>query len=158
MSQRESTEPARMTSERPARRLTGLRRASLAALVILTVQYGLGMYVNLYVTVPGADHGKDIGTAISNGPTALSAHAVLGLLLVLTAIGVLVQALIARLWAVLAPAAVALIAIIGAAAEGVRFASQGPADASMTMAMLTGVALLGYGAALYLLSSPRPHR
>lgn len=144
-----------MTSEHKVRRVTGLRRASLAAFVILLAQYGIGVYVNLYVTVPAADHGKEIGTVISNGPAALSVHAVLGLLLVLAAIGVLVQALLARLWAVLVSAVIALVAIIGAAAEGARFTSQGAASASMTMAALTGVALLCYGAALYLLSSPR---
>jgi vacuolar-type H+-ATPase subunit I/STV1 len=113
------------------------------------------MYVNLYVTVPAGDHGKDIGTAISNGPATLSVHAVLGILLILAAIGLLVQALIARHWAVLTAAAIALIAIIGAAVEGARFAAQAPADASMTMALLTGVAMLCYGLALYLLPSPR---
>lgn len=156
MSQRASTEADRMTSERPVRRVTGLRRASLAAFVILLIQYGIGVYVNLYATVPAGDDGKDIGTAISNGPAALSVHAVLGILLILAALGLLIQAVTARHWAVLAAAAIALIAIVGAAAEGARFVSQGAADASMTMAVLTGVALLCYGTALYLLSSPRP--
>jgi hypothetical protein len=144
-----------MTTERPAGRVRGLRRVSLAALVILLVQYGLGMYVNLYVTIPGADHGQGLGKAISNGPAALSVHAVLGLLLVLAAIGVLVQALIARRWAVLTAAAIALVAIIGAAFAGEGFVGQGQAAASMTMAVLAGVAILCYGTAVYLLPSAR---
>ena len=37
--------------------LARLRRGSLAVLVLLVVEYAIGMYVNLYVTVPGADHG-----------------------------------------------------------------------------------------------------
>jgi hypothetical protein len=155
MSQPASTEADRMTSERPVSRVRGLRRASLAAFVILLIQYGIGMYVNLYVTVPAADQGQGFGKAISNGPATLSIHAVLGLLLVLAAIGLLVQALIARHWAVLTAAAIALVAIIGAAVEGARFVGQGAADASMTMAVLAGVAMLCYGAALYLLPSPR---
>lgn len=150
-----STDADRMTSERPAGRVRVLRRASLAAFVFFLIQYGLGMYVNLYVTVPGADHGQGLGKAISNGPAALSVHAVLGLLLILNAIGLLVEALITRHWAVLTAAAIALAAIIGAAAEGTRFVGQGPAAASMTMAVLAGAAMLCYGTVIYLLPSPR---
>lgn len=151
MSLHASTDIDRVTSERPVGRVRGLRRASLAAFVILLIQYGFGMYVNLYVIVPGADRGQGLGKAISNGPAALSVHAVLGLLLALAAIGVLVQALIARHWPVLTAVAIALVAIVGAAAEGARFVSQGDDAASMTMAALAGVAMLCYGTAVYLL-------
>jgi hypothetical protein len=57
--------------------LARLRRGSLAVLVLLVVEYAIGMYVNLYVTVPGADHGGSLGSAISNGPASLSVHAVI---------------------------------------------------------------------------------
>lgn len=158
MSLRASTDADRMTSDRPVRQVKGMRRASLAAFVILLIQYGLGMYVNLYVTVPGADHGQGFGKAISNGPAALSVHAVLGVLLVLAAIWVLVQAWIVRHWAVLTAAAIALVAVIGAAAEGGRFVGQGADAASMAMAVLAGVALLCYGTAVYMLPSPGSSR
>ena len=42
-------------------RISGLRRASFAAFVMLVVQFTLGSYVNLYVTVPSADHGHGFG-------------------------------------------------------------------------------------------------
>jgi hypothetical protein len=156
MTMRTSTEAGRVTGERPARRVNALRRASFAALVLLLIQYGLGMYVNLYVNVPSGDQGGGMGKAISNGPAALSVHAVLGFLLILSAIGLLVQAVMARYWAVLAAAVVALVAIIGAAFAGANFVNQGgPNGASMTMAVLAGVAMLCYGTALWLLSSPR---
>lgn len=156
MSLRASTGADRMTSERPASRVRGLRRASFAALVILLVQYGLGMYTNLYVSIPGPDHGQGFGKTISNGPAALSLHAVLGLLLALTAIGVLVQAIMARRWAVLTTAIVALAAIVGAIFAGEGFVSQAQAaSASMSMAVLAGVAILCYATAVYLLPSPR---
>jgi|SRR5579875_2188372 len=154
MSLRAGTDTDHVTSELPISRVKGLRRASLAAFMILLVQYGFGMYVNLYATVPGTDHGKGIGAAISNGPAALSVHAVLGMLLILSAIGALVQAVIARHWAVLVASAVALITIIGAFFQGAGFVSQGHAAASMGMAVLAGVALLCYGIVLYLLPSP----
>jgi hypothetical protein len=158
MSLRADTDANFMTGKPPAGRVRGLRLASLAAFVILLIQYGFGMYVNLYVTVPGADHGQGLGKVISNGPAVLSVHVLLGFLLILTAIGLAVQALMARRWPVLTASAIALVAIIGAAVQGAGFASQGHAAASMTMAVLAGVAMLCYGVALYLLSSPRSPR
>ena len=35
--------------------LEGLRRISLAALIMLVVQYGLGIILNLYIAVPASD-------------------------------------------------------------------------------------------------------
>jgi hypothetical protein len=61
-------------------------------LAILVLEYGIGVYVSLYATVPSTDRGAGIATAIARGPAALSTHAVLGLLLGLGAIAVLVQA------------------------------------------------------------------
>jgi vacuolar-type H+-ATPase subunit I/STV1 len=156
MTTRASAEPGLLTTERSARRVKALRRASFASLVLLLIQYGLGMYTNIYVTVPSADKGGGLGKAISNGPAALSIHAVLALLLILAAIGLIVQAVMARYWTVLAAAAVGLITIIGAAFSGANFTNNGGQDsASMTMAVLAGVAMLCYGTVLYLLSSPR---
>lgn len=151
-----TTDADRVAGERPARRVRALRRATYAAFVLLLIQYGLGMYVNLYVTVPAADQGQGLGKAISNGPMSLSVHAVLGFLLVLAAVGLLVQSLMARYWTVLTASVIALAAIIAAATQGTRFVDQGgPDGASMTMAVLAGVAMLCYGTVLYLLSSPR---
>jgi hypothetical protein len=156
MTMRASAEADLVTTERLAGRVKALRRASFAGLVLLLIQYGLGMYTNIYVTVPSADKGGGFGKAISNGPAALSVHAVLALLLALAAIGLLVQAVLARYWTVVTAAAIALIAIIGAAFSGVNFTNTGgPDGASMTMAVLAGLAILCYGTVLYLLSSPR---
>src|SRR5580693_603381 len=117
MTTQASAEPGLLTIERSARRLKALRRASFASLVLLLIQYGLGMYTNIYVTV---------------------------------------QSVMARYWTVLAAAAVGLITIIGAAFSGANFTNNGGQDsASMTMAVLAGVAMLCYGTVLYLLSSPR---
>jgi hypothetical protein len=132
--------------------LVRLRRGSLAALVLLVVQYGIGMYVNLYVTVPRDDHGRGLGSAVANGPGVLSSHAVLGLLLGLVAIGVLVQAVMARRLGAIVSSALGLLALAAASAAGASFTSSGDAGASMGMAVLTGVALLCYAANLYRLS------
>ena len=136
-----------------------VRQGSLGVLVLLLLEYGFGMYVNLYVQVPGADHGGDIGRAISNGPALLSLHAVLGLLLGLAAIGVLVQAIAARHVTAIVPAAIGLIAVALAAMAGADFTSTGHAAESMAMSVMTGVALLCYSAILLLLpAGVRPGR
>ncbi len=131
-----------------------LRRGSLAVLVLLVAEYGLGMYVNLYVSVPGADHGGGLGEAIANGPASLSVHAALGLLLGLSALGVAAQAVLVRRLALVAASVAGLLAMIFASVAGTGFTSTGDGSASMAMAVLTGVALLCYAANLYLLRAP----
>ncbi len=134
--------------------LARLRRASMAALVLLLAEYVLGMYVNLYVAVPAADHGHSVGSVISNGPVILSAHAVIGLLLGLSALAVLVLSLIARRPSVIAISVVGLIALAVASMAGSSFTSSGTSADSMAMSVMTGVGLLCYAANLYLLPSP----
>jgi len=87
--------------------LSRLRRGSLAVLALTVAEYLIGMGVNLYVTVPRADHGSSLGAEISNGPAVLSLHAVAGLLLGLGALGVLVQSVLARHWVVAGVSSVA---------------------------------------------------
>ena len=137
-----------------ARRISGLRRAGFAAFVMLVVQFALGIYVNLYVTVPSADHGHGFGQAIANGPAGLTLHIMLGLL-ILAALGFLVQAILARWRALIAAAVIGLLAMIGAAASGSAFTGSGKDGASMAMALLAAVGLLCYGASLFLLPRPR---
>src|ERR1700722_18584851 len=77
-----------------------MRRMSLGMAIALLVQYGLGMVVNLYVTVPARDQGGGvftaIGRALANGPAGLAVHAGLGLLLLAGAINLVVRAVLAR--------------------------------------------------------------
>jgi hypothetical protein len=123
---------------------------------MLVVQFGLGSYVSLYVTVPGADHSGGFGKAIANGPAGLTVHIVLGLLLVLAAIGALVQATVARHPGLIAGTAIGLLAMLGAAASGGTFVSSGRDAASLVMAILTAVGLLSYGSILFRLPRPQP--
>jgi hypothetical protein len=132
-----------------------LRRASLTALVLLLGQYVLGMAVNIYVTVPKADHGAGPGDQISNGPALLSAHIVMGLGLVVAAVGLVVGAVRARERGTIATSAVALLAIVGAAGSGTGFVSDGDNIDSMIMAVLTAVALVCYALNLYRLGARR---
>jgi hypothetical protein len=55
------------SAQKTESRQAGLRRASLAILIVLIAQFALGIGVNLYVTLPDAgDPGH--GSWFSNGP------------------------------------------------------------------------------------------
>lgn len=103
--QAESTIPQRRTPSTAA--VARLRRGNLAVLVLLVVEYVIGAYVSIYVTVPSADHGGSLDRAISAGPAWLSVHAMLGLLLGLGALGALTQAILVRRWSLIASSAIA---------------------------------------------------
>jgi hypothetical protein len=150
----EAKTAARPASTPAPARLARLRRGSLAVLVLVVAEYLIGMYVNLFVTIPRADHDHSVGTAIANGPAVLATHAVIGLLLALAALGVLVQAILGRHTGAIAASVVGLFALAFASVAGASFTSSGhPAD-SMAMSVFTGVGLLCYAANLYLLPPP----
>ena len=133
--------PGRHT-RRPGR--AGLRRVCLAALIMLVVQYGLGIFLNLYVAVPASDAHAGIFTEIATAPLALTVHALLGLALIGTAILLVVRAVGVRDRLLSVLAATGLTAIGGAFGAGEIFVRNGQAGASLAMAILTGVALLCY--------------
>ncbi len=101
--------------------MAGIRRQSFAMCVLLLVQYGLGIDVNLFVTLPGRDHGAGLGAAIANGPVAVSIHAVLGLALIVVALSTAVRAALIRHGGVIALAVAGLAALTSAAINGIRF-------------------------------------
>jgi len=133
---------------RLARRRSALRTNSAAICVMLLVQYGLGMGVNLYARIPAADQGSGlavaVGRALTSQPAVLAAHAAVGLLMLVAGISVLARAIRARHRKAIATSAGGLAAIIAAAFSGAAFVSNGQDGASMAMAVLTGLALLCY--------------
>jgi hypothetical protein len=122
------------------------RRTTLGMGIGVVVQFALGMWVNLYVTVPARDQGGGffaaIGRALANGPVALGIHAGLGLLLVLGSISLVVRSVLSRNRALIVLSAVFFVALLGAASSGASFVDSGHDSASASMAMLTGVALI----------------
>ena len=134
-----------------------LRRITLGMAVALLVQYGLGMVVNLYVTVPARDQGGGvfvaIGRAFANGPAGLAIHAGLGLLLVVGAIQLVVRSVLVRHRPLIWLSSVSLLAILGAAVNGAAFVNSSNAGASLGMAMLTGISLFCMTVGLYVLGS-----
>ncbi len=132
-------------ADKTARRLTGLRRNSVAISVMLLFQYGLGMAINLYVHVPvTGTGGPALGRAMSHLPAAVTVHGVFGLFLLVAGVSVLTRAVIVRHRLMIVTSVAGLLAILGAAVSGVTFIGNGRANSSMVMAILTGVALLCY--------------
>jgi hypothetical protein len=75
----------------------------LGAVLSVLAEAGIGMVVNLYVTIPSrhpGEHPSDysagsfqsVNWAIAHGAEALSVHATLGIVLVLTVLGVAIDA------------------------------------------------------------------
>jgi hypothetical protein len=148
----------RIAPGRHTRRLgrAGLRRASLAALIMLVVQYGLGIYLNLYAAIPASDAHAGILQEIATAPLALTVHVLLGLALIGTALLLVVRAagVRDRLLAMLATSGLTVIG--GAFGAGEIFVKNGQAIASLAMAILTGVAVLCYLGLLALATAAEP--
>jgi len=134
---------AQAESSNQARMLSRLRGSSFGALVMLILQFALGVGVNLYIEPKKGGFGQ----AFSNGPL-LAIHAVLGLLLVIAAIGQLVLAIRAKHGAIIAISAVGLLAIVAAASSGSGFLSDHAEGESLGMALAAAVAMLCYAVCL----------
>ena len=68
-----------------------LRRVCLVTLVAIAVQFSLGMILNLYVDIPAAEAHASWLREIETASAALTAHAIIGLLLLVGAVVVVIQ-------------------------------------------------------------------
>jgi hypothetical protein len=132
-------------------RTAGLRQTSLAILIVLIVQFALGIGVNLYVTLPTAGH-PGHSSWFGNGPL-LAIHAALGMFLILAALFVLVRAIMARNVTLIVTSAAGLAAILLAAFFGSGFTSKLTNGYSLGMAIATAVALACYAVGLFAASA-----
>lgn len=148
-----------LSPQRAAPRVDGLRANTLAAVVMLLVEYCLGISVNLYSTLPASDHGKSpsagFTSAVGKGPLLLSLHALLGTLLLITAVAALVRSSRLAATPTIALSAVALLAIIVAWLGGSAFIGHMKNGTSLTMAIATAVAILCYSLILFLVGTSR---
>jgi hypothetical protein len=149
-----------LSSPNAAPRISGLRANALAAVVMLLIQYCLGISVNLYATLPAGDSGKSLfagfASAVGDGPLILSLHALLGTLLLITASVALVRS--SRLGAPvpIALTTVALLVIVVAWLAGSEFVGHMKNGTSLAMALATAVAMLCYTLVIFLVGiSPR---
>jgi hypothetical protein len=123
----------------PTVRLARLRRSNFGILIMLIVQFVLGMIYNLYGTAPTST--KSIG--LFSSPD-LALHVVLGILLFLAAVGQLVQTIRARHALALGLSAVGLLSILGAGFAGLGFTGSGSNGASLGMSLAFALALACY--------------
>ena len=154
--------PVGSTAGEHAHAVGRLRRSSLGQLVLLVLQTGLGMGVNLYVSLPTADQGKGVmasfGDAVAKGPAALAVHAIFGMLVFINACVLVVFALTVRSGVAKICSVLGWVCIAGAAMSGAAFvnANQDSGNAaSLTMALLTLVAVACYAVNLFVLGNPR---
>src|SRR6202041_2992946 len=114
--------------------------SSLGLSAALLIQYALGLWVNMYVTVPARDQGGVLlaaaGRALANGPAALAVHAGLGLVLLLGSIVLVIRAVADRATFFVVTSAVSLLAVLGAAGAGAAFVNSGQDGASLGMGLL----------------------
>jgi hypothetical protein len=134
--------------QKMASRQAGLRQANLAILIVLIVQFALGIGVNLYVTLPAAGH-PGHASWFGNG-TLLALHAALGMFLILAAIFVLVRTIMARnMTLIIITSAAGLVAILLAAFFGSGFTDKLTDGYSLGMAIAFAVALACYAIGLF---------
>ena len=135
----------------------GLHQACLVVLTGLVIQFALGMVLNLYIVMP-ADGRVSYLREIETAPGVLTAHALLAGLLLATAGIMLLRAVALRDTAVIALVATALAALLGAFAAGELFVRNDADSASLSMALLTGIALLCYVYLQAIISPQRPRK
>src|SRR5712692_8494569 len=138
-----------------------LRITFVFALVMLIVQFLLGMALNLFVKIP-TDHpssnppeyfsgvAQSVTWAILHGNILLAIHAGFGLVLVLAAIGTLIQAIANRRRGIVVSAVVGFIGVLGAGFNGGSYLKYHEDFSSMIMATGFAIAMVAYLAGLYI--------
>src|ERR1700734_1790541 len=129
-------------------RLVRIRLSSLGAVVMLIVQFILGMIYNLYGTAPTST--KSIG--LFSSPD-LALHVVLGILLVIAALGQLIRAIGVRHRLSIWLSAVGFLSMLGAGFAGLGFAGSGASSASLGMSLAFATALACYVVLVFALPS-----
>jgi len=149
MSETHTATPGRRAAgQDPAVRLARLRISSLGAVVLLIVQFILGIIYNLYGTAPTST--KSIG--LFSSPD-LALHVILGILLFIAAVGQLVRAIGTRHKLSIWLSAIGLLSILGAGFAGLGFAGSGASSASLGMSLAFATALACYVILVFALPS-----
>jgi hypothetical protein len=144
----ETPTTAGVTGQAQAGRLVRIRLSSLGAVVMLIIQFILGVIYNLYGTAPTST--KSIG--LFSSPD-LALHVILGILLVIAALGQLIRAIGVRHQLTIWMSAVGLLAIVAAGFAGLGFTGSGAAGASLGMSLAFAVALACYVVLVFALPS-----
>jgi len=145
-----------------------LRRWAFGLLVALLAQFGIGMWVNLFTTIPlshpghganefftGTYHSVAWAETSPHAPLILAIHAGLGLLLVVGSVWLAVLAIRSRRRAVIWAAVLGALFIIGAGFNGGSFLDYNKDVNSYLMALLFAAAVLCYVVILALPAADR---
>jgi hypothetical protein len=143
-----------------------LRWFSLVMMFWLLVQFLLGMVVNLWVMVPRNHPGanppeyfsgvaQSVTWATTQAPTWLLLHASLGLLMVIAAVVLFVQAIRSGPRSFAIATGVGAFAILGAGFNGGSYLNYHEDFSSMIMAALFAVAVGAYTVATYIAPGQR---
>lgn len=144
-----------------ARKFERLRMQAFGAIVLICVQAGLGMFVNLFVRIPKHHSGsnpseffsgstRSVVWAIGHGAIALTLHVVLGLLLALMVIGIVARALTVGRRAVAIWSVLGALGTIGAGFTGAGFLDFNQDVSSYFMTVLAFASLLCFAVVVYL--------
>jgi hypothetical protein len=140
-----------------------LRRIALGALLLVLVQAGIGMVVNLNVTIPSHHSGahasdyfggsfRSVVWSIGHGAVALAIHAALGLALVVIVIGTAIYALRVHRRAIAVWSIIPALLVIGAGFNGASFLDFNDNTSSLIMALLALAAVGCYSVLMFLLA------
>jgi hypothetical protein len=138
-----------------------LRGQVFGAIVMILLQSGIGMFVNLFVGIPRHHSGanpsdyfsgstKSVGWAIAHGAVALAIHVVLGLLLALMVISVVARAISIGRGSVITWSVLGALATIGAGFTGAGFLDFNQDVSSFFMAVLALASVLCFVIVIYL--------
>lgn len=136
-------------------RVAVLRRRTTGTLVLLVIQFLVGMATNLFVSVPAHHPGAGSGPYLSgawtsvlwtfgSGLPVLIAHVAIGILLLLSGIELVVHAVRSHRPAAVWLASLGFLAIVFAAFNGASFVKYGQNISSMLMAAGFALAVLCY--------------
>ena len=158
----------RVVRARRDRRNRAARGWAFGLLVALLVQFGLGMYVNLFADIPlthpghgatnffaGSYHSVAWAETSPHAPLILAFHAGLGLLLVLGSLWLAVLAIRGRRAGFVWAAVLGALFILGAGFNGASFLNYNEDANSYVMALLFAAAVLCYIVLLALPSTER---
>jgi hypothetical protein len=134
-------------------------------LLLLSIQFVLGIVTNLYVTIPTHHPGREaaeyfggvvagVAWAIAQGAWALRIHALLGLLIILTSLALVGTAISShrRMWIVCS--IIAVLFTIAAGFNGASFLNYGEDFSSLFMSLGFAIALVSLLMGLYLDTAP----
>lgn len=133
-------------NQAPHEALAALRRTSFGIALVLLVQYAFGMWVNAYEDLSPKGSGilSAFGDALTSKPAVLTIHAWLGIVLFGGSLHTLMTAMGTKRPLLMITSVVGVLCMVGASFSGAAFVHTGEEARSITMAFLTGVALVCY--------------